>query len=41
MGVLPELEGRDLSSLRMIACGGSAVPQALSVAYRKKVWWSG
>ena len=29
MGVLPELEGRDLSALRDIVCGGSAVPRAL------------
>jgi fatty-acyl-CoA synthase len=34
MGVLPELGGRDLSDLRMILCGGSAVPRALSEAYR-------
>jgi fatty-acyl-CoA synthase len=34
MGVLPELEGRDLSALRLIPCGGSAVPRALSEAYR-------
>lgn len=34
MGVLPELEGRDTSSLRAIPCGGSAVPKALSEAYR-------
>jgi len=34
MGVLPELEGRDLSALRAIPCGGSAVPKALSEAYR-------
>jgi fatty-acyl-CoA synthase len=34
MGVLPELEGRDTSSLRAIPCGGSAVPRALSEAYR-------
>ena len=27
MGVLPELEGRDTSSLRAIPCGGSAVPR--------------
>jgi fatty-acyl-CoA synthase len=37
MGVLPELEGRDLSSLREILCGGSAVPKSLSEAYRKQV----
>jgi fatty-acyl-CoA synthase len=34
MAVLPELAGRDLSSLRSIPCGGSAVPKALSEAYR-------
>jgi len=34
MGVLPELAGRDTSSLRMVVCGGSAVPKALSEAYR-------
>jgi fatty-acyl-CoA synthase len=37
MGVLPELEGRDTSSLRAIPCGGSAVPRALSEAYREKI----
>jgi hypothetical protein len=31
MGVLPELKGKDTSSLRAIPCGGSAVPKALSV----------
>jgi fatty-acyl-CoA synthase len=35
MAVLPELKGRDLSSLRAIPCGGSAVPKALSEAYRQ------
>jgi fatty-acyl-CoA synthase len=35
MAVLPELEGRDLSCLRAIPCGGSAVPKALSEAYRR------
>ena len=34
MAVLPELKGRDTSSLRAIPCGGSAVPKALSEAYR-------
>ena len=34
MGVLPELKGRDTSSLRAIPCGGSAVPKALSEGYR-------
>ena len=35
MGVLGELEGRDVSSLRAIPCGGSAVPRSLSEGYRK------
>ncbi len=35
MGVLPELKGRDTSALRVIPCGGSAVPRALSEAYRE------
>jgi fatty-acyl-CoA synthase len=37
MSVHPELEGRDLSALRMIACGGSAVPRALSERYRTTI----
>jgi len=37
MGVLPELKDRDLSSLRAIPCGGSAVPKALSEAYRAQI----
>jgi fatty-acyl-CoA synthase len=37
MGVLEELEGRDLSALRDIVCGGSAVPKSLSEAYREKI----
>jgi fatty-acyl-CoA synthase len=37
MAVLPELAGRDTSSLRVIPCGGSAVPRALSEAYREQV----
>ena len=37
MGVLGELDGRDLSSLTRIVCGGSAVPKALSEAYREKI----
>ena len=37
MGVLPELEGRDVSNLRSIPCGGSAVPKSLSEAYREKI----
>jgi fatty-acyl-CoA synthase len=35
-GVLPHLAGRD-HNLRDIGCGGSAVPKALSEAYREKV----
>jgi fatty-acyl-CoA synthase len=37
MQVLPALEGRDTSSLRAIPCGGSAVPKALSEAYREQL----
>ena len=37
MAVLPELEGTDTSSLRTIPCGGSAVPKALSEAYREEL----
>src|SRR3954447_19187484 len=37
MSVLPELEGRDLSNLREVLCGGSAVPRSLSEAYREQV----
>src|SRR3954468_22993286 len=37
MGVLPLLEGRDLSHLKRIVCGGSAVPKALSEGYREKI----
>ena len=36
MAVLPELKGKDTSSLRCIPCGGSAVPKALSEAYREQ-----
>jgi fatty-acyl-CoA synthase len=36
-GVAAELDGRDLSALRTIACGGSAVPKSLSETYREKV----
>jgi fatty-acyl-CoA synthase len=34
MGVLPLLEGRELSSLRAIPCGGSAVTKTLSEGFR-------
>jgi fatty-acyl-CoA synthase len=37
MGVLNEIEGRDVSSLRAIPCGGSSVPKSLSEAYREKI----
>jgi acyl-CoA synthetase (AMP-forming)/AMP-acid ligase II len=36
-GALEELAARDTSSLRDILCGGSAVPRALSEAYREKL----
>jgi fatty-acyl-CoA synthase len=35
MGVLPELKGRDTAHLRVIPCGGSAVPKVLSEGYRE------
>ena len=37
MGVLPLLDGRDLSHLKRIVCGGSAVPRALSEGFRQKI----
>jgi fatty-acyl-CoA synthase len=37
MGVLPELEGKDVSALRMVLCGGSAVPKSLSEGFRKAI----
>jgi fatty-acyl-CoA synthase len=37
MGVLPKLEGRDISALQRIVCGGSAVPRSLSEAYKEKI----
>src|SRR5262249_52289610 len=37
MGMLPLVEQHDLSSLRMIICGGSAASRALSEAYREKL----
>jgi len=37
MQVLPELVGRDTSSLRVIPCGGSAVSKALSESYRAQL----
>jgi fatty-acyl-CoA synthase len=37
MGALPLLGEHDLSSLRAILCGGSAVPKSLSEAYREAI----
>ncbi len=37
MGVLDALNGHDVSSLRAIPCGGSAVPKALSEGFRAKI----
>ncbi len=37
MGALPLLADYDLSSLRSILCGGSAVPRSLSEAYREAI----
>ena len=37
MGVLAKVEGRDLSSLTRVLCGGSAVPKALSEGFRTRV----
>ncbi len=37
IGMLPLVGDHDLSSLRTILCGGSAVPRALSEAYREKL----
>jgi fatty-acyl-CoA synthase len=37
MGMLPLLADHDLSALRLILCGGSAVPRSLSEAYREAV----
>ncbi len=37
MGVLPLLEGHDVSSLRAIPCGGSAVPKSLSEGFRAAI----
>ncbi len=34
MGALPLLDGFDLSALRSVVCGGSAVPRALSEGFR-------
>ncbi|WP_375491235.1 long-chain fatty acid--CoA ligase [uncultured Jatrophihabitans sp.] len=37
MGALPLLGDHDLSALRLIICGGSAVPRSLSEAYRDAI----
>ncbi|CAN5415497.1 long-chain fatty acid--CoA ligase [soil metagenome] len=37
MGMLPLLEGRELSALRTVICGGSAVPKSLSEGWRKAI----
>jgi fatty-acyl-CoA synthase len=37
MGMVPMLADHDLSALRLIICGGSAVPRALSEAWRDAV----
>ncbi|TCN39299.1 fatty-acyl-CoA synthase [Kribbella orskensis] len=36
-GLLPLLDGVELPKLRRVPCGGSAVPQALSEAFREKL----
>jgi fatty-acyl-CoA synthase len=37
MGMLPMLRDHDLSALRVVLCGGSAVPRALSEGYREAI----
>ena len=37
MAVLAELDAQDMSSLRAIPCGGSAVPSAMSEGFRAKI----
>lgn len=37
MGLLPELSGRDVSSLTRVVAGGSAVPRALSEGFREAI----
>jgi fatty-acyl-CoA synthase len=37
MGILPLLKGRDLSALRTVICGGSAVPKVLSEGWRQAI----
>jgi fatty-acyl-CoA synthase len=37
MAMLDAIDGQDLSSLRALVCGGSAVPRALSEGFRDKI----
>lgn len=37
MGVMPLLEGRDMSALRTVVCGGSAVSRGLSEGFREAI----
>jgi fatty-acyl-CoA synthase len=37
MGVLPELSAGDVPHLRLVLCGGSAVPRSLSEGWREKL----
>ncbi|GAB2470358.1 long-chain fatty acid--CoA ligase [Jatrophihabitans fulvus] len=37
MGLLPKLQDYDLSHLRQVLCGGSAVPKSLSEGFREKI----
>jgi len=37
MGMLPLLRDHDLSALRVVLCGGSAVPRSLSEGYREAI----
>jgi fatty-acyl-CoA synthase len=37
MGMVPLLDKHDLTSLRTVICGGSAVPKSLSEAWHKKI----
>lgn len=37
LDAVPHLDQHDLSSLRMVVCGGSAVPKSLSEAWRERI----
>ena len=37
MGLLDAIDGHDLSSLRVVVCGGSAVPKSLSEGFREAI----